>query len=114
MYPKLCPEPVALDINSIVYRIPRNKIMAAFAGAMAAKECLLNELSSGFLGNTTFKEQYDKAVPGCIVAANQVGLSATVETLDYYNPANSLNAFIRDKLAHKDNPMYPFFGELYT
>jgi hypothetical protein len=111
MYPKLHPEPVYVDINSRVYKTPRDKIAAAYAGAIAFKECLIWELSA-ILGVTTFKEQYDKAMPACITAANQVGLSATVDTLEYHNPGKGLEIFIKDKLEHKDNPFYPFFEEL--
>lgn len=111
MYPKLCSEPVSVDFNQRVYQIPREKIAAAFAGAMAAKECLLTELNAALVGRTTFKEQWDKAYPACITAANKVGLSATVDTLDFWNPGRTLNSLIEDRLKHLDNPFYPFFEE---
>lgn len=112
MYPKLNHGPVLVDFNQRMYCLPRNRIAAAYAGATAAKECLLWELSGFLIGTqTSFIEQYDKAYPACIVAANQIGLSATVETLDYHNPGNSLNYFIKEKMEHSDNPFYPFFEE---
>lgn len=111
MFPKLNPEPVLVDINRKIYNTPREKIAAAYAGACAAKEGILSEMSGGLLPDISFKEHYIKALPGCINAANQVGLSATVETLDYFNPGKILNHLIADKLEHKDNPFYPFFEE---
>lgn len=111
MYPKLNNERVSVDFNQRVYQIPREKIAAAFAGAMAAKECMLWELNAALLGRTTFKEQWDKAYPACIIVANKVGLSATVDTLDFWNPSRALSSLIKDRLKHKDNPFYPFFEE---
>jgi hypothetical protein len=112
VYPKLLPDPVDVDINGRILRIPRDKIASAFAGAVAARELMLKEMS-GFSDTftSTFKEEYQEAMPACITAANQVGLSATSETLDYWNPAVPLGRFVREKLEHKDNPFYPFLEE---
>jgi len=110
MYPKLREEPVDIDFNGEVLRIPRDKIVSAYAGAWAAKECLSNSLNALTL-ETSFKEQYVRVYPYCIEAANRVGLSATGDTLDFHNPAKGINSFLKDQLEHLDNPYYPFFEE---
>lgn len=111
MYTKLKAEPVDLYLNDKIFMVPREKIAAAYAGAMAAKECLINELSSFCFPGCTFLYQYKKSYPACITAANNIGLSATVETFDYWNPGKGLNNFLKDRLEHKDTSYYPFFEE---
>jgi len=109
MYPKLKPEPVSLQINGKVYKIPRNCIVAAYAGALAAKEEKLwgsNPLTANHL---TFKVIYQASIPECIQAANMLGLSAVPETLDYWNPCKSADVLLREQQEHSDNPFYPFF-----
>jgi hypothetical protein len=97
--------------NGTVLRVPRDKIAAAFAGAKAAKEQISMDLNLLTRGDFTFQYLYKESMPACIVAANRVGLSATVETLDYCNPSAGINNFLRDQIAHKDNPYYPFFED---
>jgi hypothetical protein len=112
MYPKLKTEPVHLLFNKSFYKIPRTKIAAAFAGSVAAKECMIKDLS-GFskVFDTSFSKEYQEAMPSCIEAANRVGNYATAETLDYFNPTRSTEKFIKEILEHRDNPYYPFFEE---
>jgi hypothetical protein len=109
-YPKLNPEPVTVDIGGTLLNLPRKMIAASYAGAYAAKECLIHDMHA-LLGDTSFKEEYEKAMPGCISAANSLGTFAVADTIEHFNPAQSLNYFIRDLIQHKDNPCYPFFEE---
>lgn len=110
MYPKLNPEPLDIYFKEDMYIIPRKTLAAAYAGAMAAKNSIIDEMCP-LLTPRSFKEHYDEAWPGCIEAANMAGLSATVETLEFFNPGKSLNYQIQDRLEHSDNPYYPFFEE---
>jgi len=111
MYPKLNPEPIFLSVQNHEYKIPRDKIASSFAGAMAAKECILAEMSPMLIGEVSFHDKYAEVMPICINAANQVGLSAVVETLDFYNPGKGLDNLIKKRLEHMDNPFYPFLEE---
>ena len=111
MYPKLNPDPIYLQFNGRELTIPREKIMASFAGAWAAKECVLDQLFEALVPPRSFKEHYQEVIPACITAANQVGVSATVDTLEYWNPGKHINERIKDRLQHQDNPFYPFFEE---
>lgn len=99
-----------VDIGETLLNLPRKMLASAYAGAYAAKECLIHEMQA-LLGETSFKEEYDKAMPICITAANSLGTFAVAETIEHFNPAQSLNFFIKDLLQHKDNPCYPFFEE---
>lgn len=112
MYPKLNPDPVSVTIGEKTLRLPRKHLSAAYAGAYAAKECTLwesNPLTQGL--EVTFREKYNEVMPACIVAANNVGLSAVCETLDHWNPGKSTDRLLKDRLGHPDNPAYPFFDE---
>lgn len=109
-YPKLNPEPVMVDIGGTLLNLPRKMLASAYAGAYAAKECLIHE-KQALLGETTFKKEYDNAMPGCIAAANSLGTFAVVETIEHFNPAQPLNHFLKDLIDHSDNPCYPFFEE---
>lgn len=111
MYPKLNPEPVSLYIGEKSVTIPRGKIASAFAGAQAAKENMLWESNPLTATGMSFRERYEKNMPACIRAANDVGLSATVETLEYWRPGKDIDHLLRDKAEHSDNPFYPFFDE---
>jgi hypothetical protein len=111
MFPKLNEKPVAVDVNGTIFMIAREKIAASYAGAWAAKECLSKELSAFFSKDSIdFQNEYKKVYPNCVVAANDVGLSATVETLEYFNPC-TVTRFLEEQLENKDNPFYPFFEE---
>lgn len=112
MYPTLNPEPVDLYINDTMIRIPRKMIAASYAGAWSAKECSINNgipLLRHF--KTSFKDKYRELMPECIVAANNIGLSATIEILEYWNPGKQANEFLKERAKHTDNPWYPFFEE---
>lgn len=106
MFPKLSPEPVYLFINGVELKMPREKIAASYAGSCAAKELMVQE-SYGFIFST-FQEEYKKTMPACIEAANKVGLSATVDTLDYWYPGKCNEHLLRERAEHPDNPNYPF------
>ena len=108
---KLNKEPVLVCTEEKTYLVPRDKIAAAYAGAVAAKECLIKELSA-FMSESSFEEEYNKAMQECIACANKVGLSTTLDLLgDHFNPAISRNYFLNDLIEHKDNPYYPFFDD---
>ena len=98
MFPKINPEPVHINFKGNILKIPRNMLASAWAGAIAAKECLLWNDLYAFPFKTSFKEQYIKAMPGCINAANATGLSATIETLEYYNPGKGTNSALEFEL----------------
>lgn len=92
-------------------KIPRKQIAAAYAGAWATKEGVVRESSPLFPLAMSFKELYDEVMPACIEAANKVGLSAVPETLEHWNPGKRMNALLRERLEHHNNPWYPFFEE---
>lgn len=100
-------------MNNKTITIPRDKIVSAYAGSIAAKECLIHERHQ--LGiqlgiKTTFKEQYKKALEKSIKAANEVGLSTTLDLLSHhFYPGKDTNSFLKELLDHPDNPFYPFF-----
>lgn len=114
MYPKLDPRPVQLFLCSgkASIKISREKIAAAYAGACAAKERILRENTPLFPLEIPFKELYNDVMPTCIEAANNVGLSAVPETLEYWNPGKHINEMLRERIEeHFDNPWYPFFED---
>jgi hypothetical protein len=109
-YPSLNKGSVTVDIGGTILNVPRRMIASAYAGAYAAKECLIHEMHA-LLGEASFKDEYNRAMPACIIAANSLGSFAVAETIEHFNPAQSLNIFINDLIRHKDNPCYPFFEE---
>jgi hypothetical protein len=111
MYPKLNNEPVALSINEKTFIIPRKTLASAFAGALAAKSNLLWESIPLTRTGENFKSRYQKVMPSCISAANFVGLSATMETLEYWRPGKEIDQLLKDRIEHTDNPFYPFLEE---
>jgi hypothetical protein len=112
MYPKLNPEPVWLNIGDREIEMPREKIAAAYAGAFAAWEMRASEGIDALTGYTpSFEDQYRRVLPSCITAANSVGKSATVDTLEYWHPGKGTRNFLLEKNLHPDNPFYPFFEE---
>jgi len=109
---KLNPEPVMICTEKGSFFMPRNKIASAYAGAVAAKRCLLHELSALCFGTTTFEEEYQKAVPISVAAANAVGLSSTWDLISgHYYPDPDTNVRLEELLEHRDNPYYPFFDD---
>jgi len=114
-FPKLRPEPIEVYVNGNTYILPREKLLAAYAGATAFFEKDLNNQTYGLLFGKkeeyTFREEYKRALPECIEASNHY-LSATWEMLDYYNPSNRARNFLKEKAEHNDNPLYPFLEEI--
>ena len=111
MYPKIRPEPVCMCVNNKSFAIPRKSLASAYAGACAAKEEILFESNPLTSTGETFRSRYEKNMPACIVAANNVGLSAVLETVEYWRPRKELDTMLKDRAEHADNPFYPFFEE---
>lgn len=111
MFPKLNSEPVYLLFHEKSFLVPRDKVASAFAGACAAKEIALWESNPLTSTGETFKDRYWKIMPASIVAANNVGLSATVETLEHWHPGKDIDMLLKDRTEHPHNPFYPFFEE---
>lgn len=112
MYPELNSEPVLICKENGSVRVPRKAIASSYAGAWSSKELLLwndNPLMGGV--KISFSDKYRELMPACIEAANKVGLSATWELIDYWNPGKGTDRLLRERLEHSDNPFYPFFED---
>lgn len=113
MYPKLNPDPVFLFLCSgeRMIRVDRKHVAGAYAGAWAAKECVLKRNNPLFPYKPTFEEEYQNVYPACIEASNKVGMSATPETIEHFNPSKGTTLLLKEQAEHSDNPFYPFFEE---